>query len=94
MHDILALLPGTASPKLKTYYLFWGGNGEGYLVSNGFAHEEGGNVKWQHILKQELVDILHGLHLLSLHLKTAIQQEVHPTPQLVLERTKWSTFVR
>lgn len=51
-----------------------------YLVSNGFAHEEGGNMKWQHILKKELVDILHRLHLLSFHLKTTIQQEVHATP--------------
>lgn len=44
-------------------------------------------MKRQHILKEELVDVLHGLHLLSLHLKTAIQQEVHAASHLVLGRT-------
>lgn len=59
-----------------------------YLVTNSFAYEEGGNMVWQHILKKELVDILHGLHLLSLCLKTTVQQEVHTATQLILRERK------
>lgn len=59
-----------------------------YLVANSFAHEEGGDMEWQHILKKQLVDILHGLHLLSLCLKTTVQQEVHTTTQLILRERK------
>lgn len=55
-----------------------------YLVANCFAHEEGGNMKRQHVLKEELVDIFHGLHLLSLCLETTIQEEIHTATKLVL----------
>lgn len=55
-----------------------------YLVANSFAHEERGDVERQHVLKEELVDVLHGLHLLSLRLETALQQEVYTAAQLVL----------
>ncbi len=55
-----------------------------YLVANSFAHERGGDMERQHVLKEELVDVLHGLHLLSLRLETTIQQEVHAATQLVL----------
>lgn len=41
-------------------------------------------MKRQHVLKEELVDVLHGFHLLSLNLETMIQQEVHTTTELVL----------
>lgn len=64
-----------------------------YLVANSFAHEEGGDVKRQHVLKEELVDVLHGLHLLSLCLETTLQQEVHTATQLVL-REKQSTNMK
>lgn len=55
-----------------------------HLVADSFAHEEGGHVERQHVLKEELVDVLHGLHLLSLHLETTLQQEVDTATQLIL----------
>jgi len=58
--------------------------GDLYLVANGFAHEEGGDVQRQDVLEEELVDVLHGLHLLPLRLETAAQQEVDAAAQLVL----------
>lgn len=60
-----------------------------YLVANGFAHEEGGDMERKHVLEEQLVDILHGLHLVSLRLETALQQEVHAATQLILrEKTE------
>lgn len=44
-----------------------------HLVADSFAHEEGGDVEWQDILQEQFVDILHGLHLLTLCLETVIQ---------------------
>ena len=55
-----------------------------YLVPHGFAHEEGGDVVRQDVLQEKLVDVLHGLHLLSLRLEASLQQEVHTAAELVL----------
>lgn len=38
----------------------------------------------QHVLQEELVDVLHRLHLLSLRVEATLQQEVHAAAQLVL----------
>lgn len=55
-----------------------------YLVPNSFAHEEGGDVERQDVLEEKLVDVLHGLHLLSFHFETSLQQEVYTATELVL----------
>lgn len=55
-----------------------------HLVLNSFAHEEGGDIERQHVLKEEPVNVLHGLHLLSLRLEIMLQQKVYTATQLVL----------
>lgn len=59
-----------------------------YLVTDSFAHEDGGNMEWQDILEEKFVDVLHGLHLLSFHLETFVQQEIYAATKLILRESK------
>lgn len=61
-----------------------------YLVIDVFAHEERGDVEWQDVLQEELVDVLHGLHLISLCLEAALQQEIYTAAQLILREKRRS----
>lgn len=47
----------------------------------------------QHVLKEELINILHGLHLFPLRLETTLQQEVHAATQLILGETRRAQYV-
>lgn len=55
-----------------------------YLVIQIFAHEGLGNVRRHDVLQEELVDVLHGLHLVSFCLEATIQQEIYTAVQLIL----------
>lgn len=48
----------------------------------------------QHVLKEELINILHGLHLFPLRLETTLQQEVHAATQLILGETRRAQYVK
>ena len=48
----------------------------------------------QHVLKEELINVLHGLHLFPLRLETTLQQEAYAATQLILVETRRAQYVK